>query len=43
VVTLHGCVACWQDVVDAEEAVGDLAGVEDVIDEIVVTSAESEA
>ncbi|HEY1296934.1 MAG TPA: BON domain-containing protein [Chloroflexota bacterium] len=43
VVTLHGCVGCWQDVVDAEEAVGDLSGVEDVIDELVVTSAESEA
>ena len=38
VVTLHGCVECWQDVVDAEEAVGDLPGVEDVVDELVVTS-----
>ena len=38
VVTLHGCVECWQDVVDAEAAVGDLPGVEDVVDELVVTS-----
>jgi len=38
VVTLHGCVHCWQDVVDAEEAVGDLPGVEDVVDELVVGS-----
>ena len=38
VVTLHGCVKCWRDVVDAEEAVGDLPGVEDVVDELVVTS-----
>ena len=38
VVTLHGCVECWQDVVDTEVAVGDLPGVEDVVDELVVTS-----
>jgi osmotically-inducible protein OsmY len=38
VVTLHGCVDCWQDVVDAEEAVGDLPGVEDVVDELTVSS-----
>jgi osmotically-inducible protein OsmY len=38
VVTLHGCVQCWQDVVDAEEAVGELPGVEDVVDELVVGS-----
>jgi len=36
VVTLHGCVHCWQDVADAEEAVGELSGVEDVVDELVV-------
>jgi osmotically-inducible protein OsmY len=38
VVTLHGCVECWEDVVDAEEAVSDLPGVEDVVDELTVTS-----
>jgi osmotically-inducible protein OsmY len=38
VVTLHGCVGSWQDVVDAEEAVGDLPGVDDVVDELLVTS-----
>jgi osmotically-inducible protein OsmY len=40
VVTLHGSVVCWQDVVDLEEAVGDLPGVEDVVDELVVNSDE---
>jgi osmotically-inducible protein OsmY len=43
VVTLHGSVGCWQDVVDAEEAVGDLPGVEDVVDELVVISDEPDA
>lgn len=31
VVILHGSVGCWQDVLDAEEAVGDVRGVEDVV------------
>lgn len=36
VVTLFGSVACWQDALEAEEAVSDLHGVEEVVDELVV-------
>jgi osmotically-inducible protein OsmY len=36
IVTLHGTVDSWHDVVDAEEAVGSLEGVQDVVDEVVV-------
>jgi osmotically-inducible protein OsmY len=35
-VTLFGSVSCWQDALEAEEAVSDSHGVEEVVDELVV-------